>query len=75
MSIAIGFGTIPLSLLTRFVARTCFGINVPQEGSDQVDMDIGYGAVVKDADSASEPPSEDLGKKGNAGKEVELTKL
>ena len=47
MSLAIGFGVIPLSLLTRFISRSVFGVNVPREDADQVDMDIGYGAVMK----------------------------
>lgn len=47
VSIAIGFGAIPLSLLTRFISRNVFGVNVPQDGADRVDMDIGYGAVLR----------------------------
>lgn len=46
ISIVIGLGVIPLSLLTRVISRAVFGINVPSEGDDKVDMDIGYGAVV-----------------------------
>ena len=74
MSIAIGFGTVPLSLLTRFVTRACFGVNVPRQDADQVDMDIGYGAVVRDAEreSTSEPPTEDLHKAGTNGKELQM---
>ena len=30
MSILIGLGVIPLSLLTRFISRQFFGINVPE---------------------------------------------
>lgn len=46
VSVLIGLGVIPLSLLTRFITRAVFGVNVPREGDDRVDMDIGYGAVV-----------------------------
>lgn len=46
MSIFIGFGVLPLSLLTRFISRAVFGCNVPSADDDRVDMDLGYGAVV-----------------------------
>lgn len=43
---------IPLSLLTRFITRAVFGINVPKAGTEKVEMDIGYGAVVDDSPAA-----------------------
>lgn len=46
VSLAIGAGCIPVSFVTRFITRNVFGVNVPQAGMDNVEMDIGYGAVV-----------------------------
>jgi hypothetical protein len=48
VSVAIGLGVIPLSLLTRFITRNVFHVNVPKAGMNKVDMDIGYGAVVEE---------------------------
>jgi hypothetical protein len=48
ISLAIGFGVIPLSLLVRVISRAVFGINVPRTDEEHVDMDIGYGAVAHD---------------------------
>lgn len=45
MSVLIGLGVIPLSLLTRFISRAVFACNVPSADDDHVDMDLGYGAV------------------------------
>lgn len=45
-SILIGAGCIPVSFIVRFITRNVFGVNVPEEGIDKVEMDIGYGAVV-----------------------------
>jgi hypothetical protein len=50
-SLLIGLGVLPLSFLTRFITRAVFKVNVPRAGTDRVDMDIGYGAVVHDDDS------------------------
>lgn len=47
VSICIGLGVLPLSLLTRFISRAVFGCNVPAADDDRVDMDLGYGAVVE----------------------------
>lgn len=46
ISIAIGFGCLPLSILTRFITRAVFKHNVPRADADIVDMDIGYGGRV-----------------------------
>lgn len=52
---------LPLSFLTRFITRAIFHKNVPDTDAAEVDMDIGYGAVVRHdgehghADEVTEP--------------------
>jgi hypothetical protein len=58
-SLAIGFGSMPLSLLTRFISRAVFGINVPVKGTEFMDMDIGYGAVVKHTGGKPNPSADE----------------